>query len=210
MRTCQTTKKILLARGVEVAEKRGLRGIVIREIAKAAGINLGSFVYHFKTREQFVEELVTHWYAPLYAQLEVAIEDSATETALERLRNTLHKLIELVSEHSNFICQLVFDAFAGEPAAQKFMLQFPGLHPQLLIKLTREAQAEGALVVENPVEMMQFVMGSAWYPMLLADGLMRGAEWLPPESETLRRLMTDKKSAWKRLDWALQGLKIQE
>ena len=45
--------------------REGLRGLTVRELAAAAEVNLGSFVYHFGNRDAFIDELVGSGTPPL-------------------------------------------------------------------------------------------------------------------------------------------------
>ena len=64
------TRERLLRAGLALAAARGLNALTVRAVATEAGANLGSFVYHFGTRDAFVEALVERWYAPLMASLQ--------------------------------------------------------------------------------------------------------------------------------------------
>jgi AcrR family transcriptional regulator len=66
------TRERLLAAGLELARRDGLKGVSVRAAAASAEVNLGSFVYHFGTRDTFVYELVERWYAPLMASLQLS------------------------------------------------------------------------------------------------------------------------------------------
>lgn len=63
------TRQKLLDTGLAIATDKGLRGLTVRELAAAAEVNLGTFVYHFGNRDAFIDELVELWYAPLYDEL---------------------------------------------------------------------------------------------------------------------------------------------
>ena len=52
------TRQKLLDTGLAIATEKGLRGLTVRELAAAAEVNLGSFVYHFGNRDAFIDELV--------------------------------------------------------------------------------------------------------------------------------------------------------
>lgn len=58
------TRQKLLDTGLAIATDKGLRGLTVRELAAAAEVNLGTFVYHFGNRDAFIDELVELWYAP--------------------------------------------------------------------------------------------------------------------------------------------------
>lgn len=46
----------LLKVGLAVFLKEGSGNLSVRSVAAKAGVNLGSFVYHFKTKDAFIEE----------------------------------------------------------------------------------------------------------------------------------------------------------
>ena len=48
------TRQKLLDTGLAIATDKGLRGLTVRELAAAAEVNLGTFVYHFGNREGLV------------------------------------------------------------------------------------------------------------------------------------------------------------
>ena len=58
------TRQKLLDTGLAIATDKGLRGLTVRELAAAAEVNLGTFVYHFGNRDSYIDELVELWYAP--------------------------------------------------------------------------------------------------------------------------------------------------
>ena len=72
------TRDRLLEAGHRVVLSHGLRALTVREVAKLAKANLGSFVYHFGTRDAFVSTLIEEWYAPLFAGVSRAAEEDAT------------------------------------------------------------------------------------------------------------------------------------
>src|SRR5260370_39085325 len=96
-----TTRDRLLASGHRVVIKHGIRSLTVREVAAGANANLGSFVYHFGTRDAFVEELIERWYAPLLARVNnVAAEDGRP---LGRLRSAILQLADFSDDNDVFI-----------------------------------------------------------------------------------------------------------
>src|SRR5882724_6500255 len=68
------SRERLLKEGLVIARRSGLRAITVRGVAARARANLGSFVYHFGSREAFVAELLERWYAPLMAEMQIAVD----------------------------------------------------------------------------------------------------------------------------------------
>ena len=89
------TRQKLLDTGLAIATEKGLRGLTVRELAAAAEVNLGSFVYHFGNRDAFIEELVELWYAPLYDELKSVAAKGSYPSAIAMFEATMEALIGL-------------------------------------------------------------------------------------------------------------------
>lgn len=174
------TRQKLLDTGLAIATDKGLRGLTVRELAAAAEVNLGTFVYHFGNRDSYIDELVELWYAPLFDELKAVAARGTYPSAL-----------------------------AGESAAQRFLLSLPRRHPLLLLEQVQKAQAEGALVAGNPLQLMIFIMGSVGLPLVIAGG-GRQLGWLPPEAAPFLSQIDNPEAARQRLTWALRGLRGSE
>jgi AcrR family transcriptional regulator len=195
----------MLAAGLELAQRDGLRALSVRGVAARADANLGSFVYHFGTREAFIAELIETWYAPFYAQLQAAAAD-AQGPALDRLRRLLLQFVDFALASRVFVGQVLMDAAAGEKPARAFMQSLSRRHPALLLGAIGEAQSAGALRREDPVNVLLFLLGGLALPMLFVTGLAR-AGILPRElGPRLQDKALDRAALTARLDWALRGL----
>jgi AcrR family transcriptional regulator len=194
----------MLAAGLALARRDGLRALSVRGVAVQAGANLGSFVYHFGTREAFVAELIESWYAPFYERLQAA---AATEgEPLARLRQLVLQLVDFMGAHRVFIGQVLMDAAAGEAPARAFMQSLSNRHPRLLLAAIRGAQDAGNLRRAEPVNVLLFLLGSLALPMLFVTGLAR-AGILPRElGPRLQAQAADRAALLARFEWALRGL----
>src|SRR5512135_2262285 len=99
------TRERLLNAGMRLARRSGLRALTVRGVCDVVGANPGTFVYHFGTREAFVEELIECWYAPLMAGLTGTVESGGPPLA--RLRALLLQLAGWAATNSRFITTLV-------------------------------------------------------------------------------------------------------
>ncbi|AKJ29738.1 TetR/AcrR family transcriptional regulator [Caldimonas brevitalea] len=198
------TREHLLQAGWAVARERGLKGTTVRAVAAQAGANLGTFVYHFGTREAFIEELIERWYAPLFEQLQLTAEEAADP--LESLRLTLLQLLRWIVEHRAFLAQLVLDAGAGEAGARSFLESLDRRHPVLLLRLITQAQQAGRLQAGDPVHQMLFLMSSCAAPVLLFHLIGRHGIGPPTLAAALTPLTIDPAQIETRLGWALTGL----
>jgi AcrR family transcriptional regulator len=192
------TRDRLLATGLELARRGGLKGLSVRAVAAAAEVNLGSFVYHFGTRDAFVYELVERWYAPLMASLQLSAGGA------DPLRDVLRQLARWVAAHGRFLALLLRDASAGEPGVRRFLATMDQRHIALLLQLIQQGQQAGRLRPADPALQLMFLMGSVVLPVLMVQGL----QGIGPEAfvKRLTALAGDEAGIDTRLDWALKGL----
>jgi AcrR family transcriptional regulator len=192
------TRDRLLAAGLDLARRDGLKGVSVRAVAAAADVNLGSFVYHFGTRDAFVYELVERWYAPLMDGLQLSAGGP------EPLRDVLRQLAHWVAAHGRFLALLLRDAAAGEDGVRRFLATMDQRHIALLLGLIQQGQQAGRLRAADPTLQLMFLMGSVVLPILMVQGL----QGFGPQAfvKRLTSLAGDAVAIDTRLDWALQGL----
>lgn len=200
----ESTRDRLLAAGREIMLKQGFRSLTVREVASAAGANLGSFVYHFGTRDAYVQAIIEEWYAPLLSRVTDVADGGGTP--LERLRRSILQLIDFLTENDVFIGRLVMAAAAGEQAARRFLASLAGRHPRVLLRLVSAAQIDGAIVEEHPMQVLCFIMASVGLPRLLASAWQGPPLFTGPMATTLGRIAGDRDRIVQRLDWAILGL----
>jgi AcrR family transcriptional regulator len=165
------TRARILACGRRIVARTGVRGLTVRGVAAQAKVNLGTFVYHFGTREGFVTELMESWYAPIYAQL---LDTSANEEAppLVRIRQFLLRLAAALADNRRFVRNVFIDAASEQEASIEFVKSMLARHPLLLFGLIREAQAAGELRAGDPMKIGMFLFGATLFPSMLLGVLM--------------------------------------
>lgn len=194
----------LLRAGGRQARREGLRSITVRGVCQLAGANLGSFVYHFGSREAFLSEVIERWYAPLLERMSATV-DSALPPA-ERLRALVLQLGDWAAANSRFITHVLMDAASGEAAAQQFVRTLAGRHPALILRVVAEGQRTHELPRGEPLNVVLFLMGAIALPILLTDRLAE-ARLAPAElTRMLVRFAREREHRVQRLDWALNGL----
>jgi AcrR family transcriptional regulator len=194
----------LLREGLAIARRAGLRSITVRGVAGRARVNLGSFVYHFGSREAFVAELLERWYAPLLSEMQLAVD--VQRPPLERLREMLLQFVDWVRANSGFIAHIVMDAASGEAAARKFVASLEQRHPALLLQAIGAAQAAGELRRENPLHVLLFLMSTLALPAVLFHGAGVGQLFPREFANAIGPLTSERAAIEQRLGWALRGL----
>lgn len=203
--TSSKTRLRILACGRRIVARSGVRAVTVRGVAAQAKVNLGTFVYHFGTREEFVNELMESLYAPIYARLlEASVDESSPP--LERLRRYMAQLGAFLAENRVFVRNLCIDAAGDEPTATRFMKSLLGRHPMLLFRLVAEAQRTGVLRAGDPVSMGMLLFGATlfptlWFGVLLPEHLL-GDDASPVSPKALFA----PEQIEQRFEWAVQGL----
>lgn len=198
------TRARILACGRRIVARGGVRSLTVRGVAAQARVNLGTFVYHFGTREGFVAELMESWYAPIYAQLlDLTVDDDSPP--LERIRRFLLRLAGFLAANRKFVRNLFVDAAGAEESATRFIRSLLDRHPLLLFKLIREAQAAGAIRAGDPVRMGLFLVGSTLFPGMLL-GVLMPERMLAGDGQVVLRDMFAAEQIEHRFEMALQGL----
>jgi AcrR family transcriptional regulator len=201
------TRERLLAAGREIMLKGGFQGLTVRQVAASADANLGSFVYHFGTRDAFIHALLEEWYAPLFARVAGTAVDVGTP--VERLRRSVLQLIDFAAENDVFMGRVLMGAAAGEAAPRRFLASLTKRHPRVLMRLIGAAQAEGTIVDDHPAQVLCFLMASVGLPRLIASAWHGPALFNGSVGNMLSRIAKDRRYVIQRLDWAILGLTPQ-
>jgi len=198
------SREHLLRAGLAIARRSGIKSLTVRAVAARAEANLGTFVYHFGTRDTFVDELIERWYAPMVEGLRLVADRDAD--ALAALRHVVLQLVAWVVDNRAFLAQLVLDAGAGEGGARRFLRTLDARHPALLLELIRRAQHAGQLRRDEPEHQMLFLMSTLALPALVFHLAGQRGTAPPALVKALAGYTTDLAQVEQRLDWALRGL----
>jgi AcrR family transcriptional regulator len=122
----RTARDALLRAGRDIVLRAGFADLTVREVATAASANLGSFVYHFGTRDAFLRTLIEDWYGPVFSRVQLVAESGGS--AIDRLRRAILQLLEPGADDTGFLGRLLMGAAAGEPAPRSFRSRRSACH----------------------------------------------------------------------------------
>jgi AcrR family transcriptional regulator len=107
----------LVALGVAALADRPLEAVTTEMIAREAGVSRGLFAYYFGSRDGFHREIVrTAGDALLHAT-----EPREDLRPVERLRDTLLRIVEFVDEHEGTFFSLVRGAASGDAEVREIV-----------------------------------------------------------------------------------------
>ena len=206
-RPSRNLDRALLAAGRELFASRGCAGLSIREVADAAGVNLGMFHYHFKTREAFLRALLQSVYEEMYSQLAAAgTEAAGGKGALDRLRAALRFMGRFVRANRPVLARVLADALCHEPIALAFVRHNFPRHLGVIHALIQAAQDSGEMARIPVPQAMGFCAGSLATPILFGGAVLDSGALAPPQAAHLQAVLLSDAALDERIDLALAAL----
>lgn len=207
-RPSQNIDQRLLTAGFELLPVTGCRGLSARKLAEHAGVNLGMFHYHFRTKENFIRTLLEQVYEQMFSVL--TIRARAGESPLQNLRNALLVLAHFGRTHQQLLLRIGADALAGEQLAVEFLQVNVPRHLGVIAGLIGEAQRGGDIAKVPLPQVIAFLAGSVMAPILLGAAALENGLLPAAAAGLLERDVLSKKAVEQRIDFALRGLSIAD
>lgn len=203
-RASRNLDRALLAAGRALLPARGCAGLSVREVAQVAGVNLGMFHYHFRSREAFLRALLQSMYEDMFSQF--AFQDSADGTAKENLRDALRFLGRFVRANRPMLARVMADALCGDAVALDFLRQNMPRHIGVLLALVNAAQEEGDLQPVPASQAVAFCAGSVVMPILFAGAVAESGAHARSRVKGLEAALSSDAAIDERIDFALAAI----
>ena len=194
----------LLAAGRELFPSRGCAGLSVREVADAAGVNLGMFHYHFKSRDAFLRALMQQAYEEMFAGL--TMELSLHRDDPESLRFAVRAIGRWVRDNRRFIARVMADALGGEKCAREFLRDNLPRHLGVLQMIIVHGQKDGRIVDLPVPQVVGVCAGAVAMPILFGGALVDGGEMSAPMARALTEALLTDKAIDQRIDLALAAI----
>jgi AcrR family transcriptional regulator len=159
----------LLKSGRKLYAQRGAAGLSVRALTQHARANLGMFHYHFRTKDEFMRQLLSGWYEEMFEQLSGHIAQDGPP--LHRLQDALFFLACFVRDNHAMLSRVLMDAAGGNQVCAQFLRDNAPRHFALLIALMDQAEKQGLIVATAPLQRFIFTMNAVAMPVLVAPGL---------------------------------------
>ena len=207
-RPSRNLDRALIAAGRELLPQVGCSGLTIRQVAEAAGVNIGMFHYHFKTREAFLRAVMQETYEEMFQRFTLASGRTRDASAAEHLRASFRVLGRFLRDNRKFISRVVADALCGDKVAFEFLRDNIPRHATVLAGLITLGQQSGALRSMPLPQALGFCAGAIALP-LIAGGAMADSGQLPkPVAETLAGALLTDEAIDQRIELALAALAV--
>lgn len=203
-RPSRNIDQLLIATARELLPETGCRGFSIRQLTERAGVNLGMFHYHFKTREQFLARVLQDVYQEMFTTL--TFQAHAERPPLENLRAAVTVLGHFARDNRFLVRRLLADALSGATTAQDFFRQNFPRHLGVIAELLSAGQRAGTIRKLPLTQALAFLAGAVALPNILVTVVQEQAI-VPAQflSNLDREVLSDKAIA-QRVDMAIRGL----
>jgi AcrR family transcriptional regulator len=202
--------KLMLEAAREIIGKRGCSGLRIRDVVDRAGVNLGMFHYHFKSKEHFKRLALQEVYEDFFEKLTRASQEG--RTSIERLRNTLFAMACFVRDKREFYLAVMKDLLNEDIEVFEFVGTNIPRHAVVIAGLISDAQADGKIRKLSFAEVMPVLMGAIHLPVMVGCALEKRSKTAktknkntPFTKEFFKETFSDK-NILMRIDIVLKGL----
>jgi AcrR family transcriptional regulator len=195
----------LLASGRALFPAAGCAGLSLRAVAEHAGVNVGMFHYHFKSKDNFLRALLQQLYEEMFSRL--SAQASLEGPAIERLRAALHAFARFLRKHRRIVARMWMDAMSGQAVARDFVRSNLPRHVGVLLALLDEAEREGSVAAMPPLQRLMALLGTIGLPMVFAAGLFEAAVDLPLLKRPFQQQVMSEAAVAQRIDWVLNALR---
>lgn len=203
-RPSRNIDQLLITTARELLPETGCRGFSIRQLTERAGVNLGMFHYHFKTREHFLSRVLQDLYQEMFTAL--AFQAQGERPPLDNLRAAVTVLGRFARDNRFLIRRLLADALGGNTTAQNFFRQNFPRHLGVMAELLSAGQRAGTIRKVPLTQALAFLGGAVALPNILITVVQEQAIVPPQFIANLDREVLSDKAIAQRVDMALRGL----
>ncbi len=199
VRPSQYIDQLLLDAGLELLPVTGCAGLSVRRLTEHAGVNLGMFHYHFKTKDNFIKAVLQRTYEEMFSVLTLRVNPA--HPPMDNLRDALGVLGSFGIRNRRLLVRILGDAMSGEPLAADFLKANLPRHIEVIAALVQQAQAEGSMAQAPVPQIIAFMAGAVAAPILVGTALQHN-----PTAQAAAGLVLSEQALAQRIEFALRGL----
>ncbi len=205
-RPSRATDRKLIKAALDLVPQTGFSGLKLRQVAARAGVNLGMFHYHFKTKQEFLRQVMQEFYEAFY--LNFTLKTSSGTDPREQLRQAVFTLGLFVRDNRKLMLALGRDLMNNYQPLVHFMEDNFHRHLFILIDLIKQCQKQG-LMVKLPIPIViPFILGSLAGPNMVVavlEGIRVKPSYAIMKKAIMPMVISDKAMS-QRVDLALKAL----
>lgn len=198
-RPSQYIDQLLLDAGLELLPVTGCAGLSVRRLTEHAGVNLGMFHYHFKTKDNFIKAVLQRTYEEMFSALTLRVNPA--HPPMDNLRDALGVLGSFGIKNRRLLVRIMGDAMSGEPLAADFLKTNLPRHIDVIGSLVQQAQGEGSMAKAPVPQIIAFMAGAVAAPILVGTALQQN-----PTAQAAAGLVLSEQALVQRIEFTLRGL----
>lgn len=203
-RPSQNVDQRLLDAGLELLPQTGCAGLSVRRLTEHAGVNLGMFHYHFKSKDNFIRAVLQRTYEDMFAALTLEVETDPAASPVHNLRSAVRVLAHFGRRHRHLMVRILADAMAGEALAREFLQANLPRHIAVIGRLIAQAQQRGEFRPAPPPQVLAFIAAGVASPILIGTA-MQGDGALPGVTALIDEHLLSDAAIEARIDAALRA-----
>lgn len=206
-RPSKHTDELMIEAAKSLIREKGISGLKVREAAQKAGVNLGMFHYHFKTKDEFIRRVLLAIYDEFYADF--AVETGGNAPPVERLRRALVSIARFARRNRPVALAIVSDLMRGHKPTVDFAVKNFTRHIFAAIGIIRECQREGSIADVPLPQAAVFLAGSIIFPTAVVGVLEKAGAGtvMGLARPALEKAVLSDEAIEARIDWALGALR---
>lgn len=197
--------RLLIEAGKKLLPELGVTGMSIQKVADEAGVNLGMFSYHFKTKANFIRKVLESLKEDAMSEVQFKIPQNGT--SIEKLRAFLMLMGKQYHGQSEFALVLFRDFLNQDPDISDLVLTNANQQFELLQLMIDECQKDGYIDSKLSIEqIVMFCNTSIKGPVIISAAIGRLQKSKKQISSKIKRNpMTDVNIA-ELVDMVLRGI----
>lgn len=161
----------LVEAGKQLARKKGLYGLSVREACRLARVNTGMFHYYFGSKDEFVKKIVKDIYGEFFVQFKGGIASGADSR--QKLKNAIVSVGKFARDARKVVPLFFADLIYGRPEVFALVKNnFTG-HISYIAELIEKCRKEGRFKKTHPASAIAILIPPMIFPAVLGLVLER-------------------------------------
>lgn len=209
-RPSRNLDRALLVAGRELFPARGCAGLTVREVAEAAGVNLGMFHYHFKSREAFLRALLQSVYEDMFGELTQRAQLLAPGAQEMRTADMLRAVLQFIGRflraNRPLLARVMADALSNDPIATGFLERNMPRHLGLMLGIIEAGQKDGTFRALPAPQLLAFCAGSLAMPILFGGAVVERGALAPQAARLIEAALLSDAALDQRIELAIAAI----
>ncbi|MEK7474874.1 MAG: TetR/AcrR family transcriptional regulator [Candidatus Coatesbacteria bacterium] len=199
------SERRLIRAAREILPRTGIAGLKVRQVAARAGVNLGVFHYHFRSRSEFCRRVLAEIYEEPFRRFDAVVVAPAGRSPLQRLRHMMEAMARFARENRALGLALLRDVLNEDPDAIGFMQWHLPRHMQHVGSLVAECQRAG-LIRKMPVPVAMSILGATVMAPSMETAIFERLGAGRAAAPVMRHLLLTDRRLDERVELALRAL----